>query len=199
MPRAGGEAEKLGNYYESIWTVDSLLDLLSDDAVALQPELYDESEAEGIEFIKTLANGAIEHHSVKRQKVGIAWSLADLARTKPNGRSILADLFDKLASDPHSYAVFVSQTGVNELLELCQRARRCDQPSDLDEQLKTSKAVAEDFRSYVLPLCAQQASVALDRLKRLRAVPFEETELLRRGAQKKAPRMFKTQRNEGVP
>ena len=29
MPRAGGEADKLGNRYEAIWTVDTLLDLLA--------------------------------------------------------------------------------------------------------------------------------------------------------------------------
>src|SRR3954469_23693200 len=108
MPRPGGEADKLGNHYEGIWTVDNLLDLLSDDAISLQPEPFDKSEGEGLEFIKTLADGTVEYHSAKRQKIGICWSLADLARTKPNGRSILGDLFAKLIANSHAHSLFVS-------------------------------------------------------------------------------------------
>ena len=37
MPRAGGEADKLGNRYEAIWTVDRLLDLLAAKSGVLQP------------------------------------------------------------------------------------------------------------------------------------------------------------------
>ena len=54
MPRAGGEADKLGNYYEGVWTVDSLLDLLPGDALSLQAEPFDSASSEGIEFIKTV-------------------------------------------------------------------------------------------------------------------------------------------------
>src|SRR4051794_28707067 len=103
MPRAGGEADKLGNYYESIWTVDSLLDLLSEDAISVQAEPFDKSDAEGIEFVKKLADGINEYHSVKRQTVGLSWSLATLARPKPSGRSVLSDLFAKLESDPRTH------------------------------------------------------------------------------------------------
>lgn len=180
----GGEADKLGNFYEGIWTVDSVLDLLSGDALSLQVEPFDLSEALGIEFIKNLANGTVEYHSVKRQKIGLAWSLADLTKRKSDGRSILGDLFSKLALNPSAQCVFVSQTGANELLELCDRARRCTTPSDLQTQLKESKALEEKFRARVLPLCGGDVSVALDRLKRSRAVAFEEQELLRRVAQK---------------
>src|SRR5580704_5914052 len=196
MPRARGEADKLGNYYESIWTADSLLDLLSGDAISLTPEPFDETEAEGIEFVKSLDNSVSEYHSVKRQKVGIAWSLADLARKKTNGRSPLGDLFAKLTAHPTARALFVSQTGANELLELCDRARRCATLPDWVSQLKETKHIAEDHKRYILPLCESQSEAALDRLKRLRVVSFEEQELLKRVAQKIAQWIYRPDGNE---
>ncbi len=72
MPRSGGDAGKLGDFYEGIWTVDSVLDLFSGRALSLQVEPLDEAHAEGVEFIKNLPNGTVEYHSVKRQKIGLA-------------------------------------------------------------------------------------------------------------------------------
>ena len=57
MPRAGGEADKLGNRYEAIWTVDTLLDLLAGRVVSVIIESLDEYEARGAEFITTLSDG----------------------------------------------------------------------------------------------------------------------------------------------
>jgi hypothetical protein len=74
MPRAGGEAEKLGNRYEAIWTVDTLLDLLAGRVVLVIVESLDEDEARGAEFIITLPDGTKEFHSVKRQKSGSEWN-----------------------------------------------------------------------------------------------------------------------------
>lgn len=191
MPRARGEAAKLGDYYEGIWTVDSLLDLLSEEAISLQPEPIDATDAEGIEFVKTLADGKIEYHSAKRQKVGTAWSLKNFAGTNPSGRSILGDLFAKLARHQQARSVFVSQTGANELLELCDRARRSNTLADWDGHLRGSKHLAEDFKDFILPPCGQRPDVALDYLKRLRVVPFEEQELIKRVAQKTAQWIYR--------
>ena len=44
MPRAGGEADKLGNRYEAIWTVDRLLDLLAGRVVSVIIESLDEGD-----------------------------------------------------------------------------------------------------------------------------------------------------------
>jgi hypothetical protein len=59
MPRSGGDSDKLGNRYEGWWTVHNLIDVLAGDAVALQPEAYEESI--GVEFIKTLQDGLCEN------------------------------------------------------------------------------------------------------------------------------------------
>lgn len=69
MARAGGEADKLGNRYEAVWTVDSLLDVLVGEAQAFTVEPL--SGELGIEFIKELNNGSREYHSAKRQTTSI--------------------------------------------------------------------------------------------------------------------------------
>jgi hypothetical protein len=196
MPRARGEAAKLGDHYEGIWTVDNLLDLLSGEAISLQPEPFDATEAEGIEFIKSLADGKAEYHSAKRQKPGIAWSLADLTRPHPNGHSILGDLFSKLALHKQAVSVFVSQTGANELLELCDRARRSASLTDLRGQLKEPKVLAEGFENRILRLCENEPGTALGRLKRLRVVSIDEQELLKRTEQKVAQWIYRRDGNK---
>src|SRR5438067_8288435 len=84
MPRSAGEADKLGNFYEGIWTTDSLLDLLSGDCISVTLEPIDQNEGKGVEFVKVLPGGIPQYHSVKRQTVGDAWSLAKLTRAGAN-------------------------------------------------------------------------------------------------------------------
>lgn len=49
MPRAGGESGKLGNQYESVWTVDALLDVPEGRALSLTAEPFDRGQEVGIE------------------------------------------------------------------------------------------------------------------------------------------------------
>ena len=136
MPRAGGESDKLGNRYEGLWTVHNLLEVLDGEAIALEPEPYD--EAKGIEFIKTLPDGVQEFHSVKRQRPGAGWRLADLARQDPRGRSLLSDLFQKLEANPKRRVVFVSTTVESQAMEVWDRAQRCRTPEEFEQQLRTN-------------------------------------------------------------
>jgi len=71
MPRPGGEADKLGNRYEGVWTVDSLLDVLA--AVIVEPLTEDHL---GVEFVKELHDGRREFHSAKRQTISAIWRLS---------------------------------------------------------------------------------------------------------------------------
>jgi hypothetical protein len=62
MPRPGGESDKLGNRYESIWTVLQLLDLAAGktEAIIVEPS---SDEAQGIEFVVISGTGTREFHS----------------------------------------------------------------------------------------------------------------------------------------
>ena len=48
MPRLGGEADKLGNRYEGVWAVASVLDLLDSNVIAVEFEPLSPDEAEGM-------------------------------------------------------------------------------------------------------------------------------------------------------
>ena len=96
MPRAGGEADKLGNSYEAVWTANAIVDVFLGKYRAISVEALDD-KAEGVEFHLENPDGSLQFHSVKRQKQGGDWSVADLCRTDVStGRSILGDLFSKL-------------------------------------------------------------------------------------------------------
>src|SRR4030095_6957885 len=105
MPRPGGESGKLGDRYEAVWTVDSLLDVLTGEATSLIVEPFEKAESLGIEFKKDVA-GRVEFHSAKRQTTDDVWSIAALVRPKSN-RSILGDLLEKLENFPDCEVVFV--------------------------------------------------------------------------------------------
>jgi len=68
---------KLGNRLRRIWIGDNLLDLITGRALAITVGRCGD-EAIGIEFSKTLSDGTVEYHSVKRQTTGNVWTLFDL-------------------------------------------------------------------------------------------------------------------------
>jgi len=57
MPTQGGDADKAGNRYESLWTVDHLIRILTDEAVSLTLEPLGGDESQGIEFVLELIKG----------------------------------------------------------------------------------------------------------------------------------------------
>ena len=92
MPRAGGEADKLGNQYESFWTVECLLEVFLGKRRSITVEAFG-PESEGVELHMTGPGKSREFHSVKRQTQGArGWSINDLTRqAKRTSRSILGD------------------------------------------------------------------------------------------------------------
>ena len=161
MPRPGGESDKLGNRYESLWSVHNVLDLLDGQAVSVEVEAFEESK--GIEFIKTNRDGSREFHSVKRQHPGPGWTLSELTRRDEHGRSVLGDLFEKLAADDSRKVIFASMTVHAETFELWDRTQRCQTPDEFTKQLETSKPLYEGFplpRADVLRRRIRRHSIA---------------------------------------
>lgn len=110
MPRAAGDADKLGNHYEAIWTVDAILDVFFGKAHSITVESLGDG-SEGVEFHLEGNETQVEFHSVKRQKQGGDWSIADLCRQDTKtGRSILADLFNKRRAYGNAKLKFISAT-----------------------------------------------------------------------------------------
>ena len=124
MPRTGGEADKLGNHFEAVWTVNIVLDVFEGISSAITVEPLGDLPL-GVEFYVDGADGSRQFHSVKRQKLGGDWSIADLCSAHlATGRSVLGDLFGKSTSDGSVNTCFVSSTGANEIRELTEREER---------------------------------------------------------------------------
>ncbi len=177
MPRAGGEADKLGNRYEAVWTIDSLLDVLAGEAQALTAEPL--TGELGIEFLKELNDGSREFHSAKRQTTGLTWSLNTLTAVGDAGRSILQDLFDQIAAAPANTACFVSTTTANDLEELRALATASPDVANFEARLATQGRLKTQIEKYVLRVGGSIAACR-DLLRRLRVVGLTEPELVRR-------------------
>ena len=65
-PRAGGEADKIGNRYEAAWAIWHALRCLRESRTALTVEEFDPDLGKGSEFTFVSESGT-EVHQVKRQ------------------------------------------------------------------------------------------------------------------------------------
>ena len=159
MPRPGGEADKLGNRYEALWTVDAALDLLDGEYIDLTVEAVGD-EAAGVEFVRTTRSGVREYHSIKRQHARGNWTLALLA-----SEGILDDLVAKTGAE--TCAVFSSGTSATELEELIERARASDSFEEFKRRIDGSARLSGQFIRYVAPLCDDESAawVALQYLR----------------------------------
>ena len=153
MPRPGGEADKLGNYFESVWTVNVVLDVFDGISSAITVEPPGDLSL-GVEFYVEGPGGSRQFHSVKRQKHGGDWSIADLCRAyTATGRSVLGDLFGKSTSDSSVNTCFVSSTGANEIRELSERASKADDVPEFRRALSAElQAKFDKDMAVLIPL-----------------------------------------------
>jgi len=194
MPRAGGEADKLGNQYEAIWTVDAVIDVFKGAFKAITVEAFGD-ESKGVEFHLEAEDNTLQFHSVKRQKQGSDWSVADLCRKNATtGRSILGDLFEKRRTYPDAELRFVSATGANELRELSERAGTPANVSEFRQAL--SPKLQTEFDQRIVPLCGGDQGFAFAALKSLEVIPRGHKDLLR-GVERRIEEFF--YRTDGAP
>ena len=158
MPRPGGEADKLGNRYESLWTVDAALDLIDGEYLDLTVEAVGD-EAAGVEFVRTPRKGISEYHSIKRQHHRGNWTLSLLS-----SEGVLSALIRK--TETHSCAVFSSGTSATDLEELIAHAEASNSCEEFTQRVSENKARSKQFNNHVVPLCGDvhAAWVALQRL-----------------------------------
>lgn len=119
MPLTGGEADKLGNSYEALWTVRCMLRILQGEARSIYLEPFG-AEGAGAEFILTRADGGRDFHQVKRQRTG-GWRISTLA-----SEGLLSHFKNHLDADSAARCVFVSQDEPSDLRELWERSLRVD-------------------------------------------------------------------------
>ncbi len=180
MPRLGGEADKLGNRYESLWTVDAVLDLIDGSYVDLVVEPVGE-EAAGVEFFGTSRAGVPEYHSIKRQQGKGNWTLSRLLQGELTGKSVLGDLIRKIPIGGEG--VFSSGTSASELQELIERARSSDSFEQFQRRIGGNALLSARFVDQLVQICADERT-AYAMLKCLRVRITNEPELIKRVEQR---------------
>ena len=177
MPRPGGEADKLGYDFEAVWTVSAVLDVFEGASEAITVEPLGDSSL-GVEFYVEGSDGSRQFHSVKRQKSGGDWSIADLCRPdRTTGRSVLGDLFLKSTSDVNIKTCFVSSTGANELREMSERASRTRNATQLLRSL--SPSLQAKFKDRLVPVCGNDESRPFTFLRNLEVILQSHQHLVR--------------------
>jgi hypothetical protein len=134
-PRPGGEADKLGNRFETIWTVRQLLEVLHGraDAIELEP---DGELGRGAEFLLS-RGGRVEAHQVKRQRgVRNGWTLRALG-----AEGVLAAARAHITAGREFH--FVSLIPCRPLHELSEIARSTADARQMGERL--SKELGDEF------------------------------------------------------
>ena len=189
MPRPGGEADKLGNRYESLWVVDAALDLIDGEYSDLVVEAIGD-EAAGVEFFGTTSSGTREYHSIKRQQADGNWTISRLAQGKPpSGRSILGDLIQKVQEG--SVGVFSSGTSASELVRLLESARTSESHEEFQARIGGNAHLSGCFIKSVVPMCGD-AEAAYFALRNLRVRTKLESDLMK-DIERRIRSIFRTQ------
>ena len=184
IPLPGGEADKVGNRYELIWTVRCMIDIMNERADSMQLDPLGK-EGDGAEF--WLQKGEMkEYHQIKRQhsKQG-NWSLADLERER-----ILTRFVEKIQLSENSYCVFVSIQDAMQLRVLAERAQKAASLEEFKKEFLEAGNLKKSIEDYKKPgthtkefkdFCSRSGisdeRMAYNALKRITVEPIGERHL----------------------
>jgi len=144
-PRSGGEADKIGNRYESAWAIRHALYCLVRDDCSMTVEALDPDEGRGAEFT-FVERGKTQVHQVKRQfQNNNAWSISALARL-----GVFLSAIGHVAAGRQYH--FVSLVPCGNLRELAERARGAvDLATFTQHSLATNQTLRATFDELSAP------------------------------------------------
>jgi hypothetical protein len=171
MPRRGGPADKLGNRFEGIWTVDILLDLIWGESTSVTVEPIGDEDA-GIEFVAVTSTGVDKYYSIKRQHFKGHWTVARLDEA-----GVIEDLIAK--TRPAAIGVFCSGTSATGLEELIDSASESDSFESFERRTRQSDNLEGDLEDHVATLFEGDVRAAYEALKRLRVETENEARLIK--------------------
>ncbi len=166
MTLPGGPANKLGNRYETWWTVSACVRMLHGKADAIRIEALGVEKAE---FVVTTGSRP-ELHQVKRSHPNGKWSLAALAED-----GLLQAIGEALAGNEDRF-VFVSGSDARELADLCEAANDAESVEEFKQYFLAAETRKRPFETL---LCRWACNIptTIDRLKRIEVHTIDEREL----------------------
>ena len=166
MTLPGGPADKIGNRYETWWTVSELVRMLHGDADAIRIEVPGADKAE---FVVT--TGAYrEFHQVKRSHPNGKWSLAALCAD-----GLMSAIGRTLAGNQDRF-VFASGSDPRKLADLSEAARSAESVAEFEGVFLASAGQRQGFEK--LRACWEcDVPTAVERLKRIDVHTINERQL----------------------
>lgn len=135
----GGATDKFGNFYEGLWTVYTIIDILKEKTDFIRLEPVDDYESKGVEFYVE-KEGRREYHQVKSQNSRDGrYNLSILNKMK-----ILSNFKEKLQSENNSKCVFISSDSAFQLEKLIQRSNA----GNTFEEFKNSCLKDKDSKNW---------------------------------------------------
>ena len=164
MMLPGGPANKLGNRYETSWTISELVRMLHGEtqAVHLEPP-----GANKVEFIVMKTGQCRELHQVKRSNFHGKWSFADLRRD-----GLIRAIGDQLTGSDDRF-VFASGSEARELAELCEAASEAESADRFEEVFLTTNDRCCRFRQLLCDWTCESRTANGDVEEILRKADFD--------------------------
>ena len=165
MPLPGGPANKLGNRYESWWTIRQLVRIIDKEADSIRIE---DPNFDKAEFVVAVGDNR-ELHQAKRSRPEGKWNLSNL-------RSILEAMFEQLSTNENTRFVFVSGSDAPELRELAERAISAKDQEEFESMFVDAQTQKEVFER-LKDIRKTDAATAYRLLHRIEVRTIDEREL----------------------
>jgi hypothetical protein len=174
-PRAGGEADKIGNRYEAAWAIWHALRCLRESRTALTVEEFDPDLGKGSEFT-FVSEAGTEVHQVKRQ-IGSAneWTIKAL-----HAKGIWAAAKDHVAAGRIYYFISLIACGV--LKDLADRGRRAPDLASFTQHGLSNRDLIAAFTELSAPEILGSPDVAWKTLAGMRFEVVDEHHLVETNA-----------------
>ena len=175
MTLPGGAADKLGNRYETWWTLSELVRMLRGETEAIRIE---DPGFEKAEFVVT-AGSRREFHQAKRSHPNGKWGLRTLQT-----EGLLEVIGRHLAGNEDRF-VFVSGSDAPELVDLCDAARDSESVEEFETRFLAARRREQSLKRLT-GIWACDVPTARERLRRIEVRTTGEPELadkVRLGAQ----------------
>ena len=164
MTLAGGPAAKLGNRYETLWTVRECIRVLRGDADSIRIEEPGDDKAEFV----VKAGKLRERHQVKRSHPNGKWSLAALASD-----DLLGEIGRAVSGEDDRF-VFVSGSHAQELDDLCEAAYGAESAEEFEGEFVKSSKKRRASLDRLLRAWECNLQAAIDRLRRIKVETIGE-------------------------
>ena len=178
MTLPGGAADKLGNRYETWWTLSQFVRVLQGEAEAIRIEAPGLHKAE---FVVTTGRHR-ELHQVKRSHPDGKWSLSAL---RADG---LLETVGRQLQDNDDRFILASGSDARALADLSDAARDAESVAEFQHAFLAAQAKKRDFE-LVVDNWACSANDAVERLRRIDVHTIDEREL-RQKVQWALPALF---------